>query len=537
MRNITAAVIIIMLLATFSASATTRYVPSQYSTIQAAIDACANGDTVIVSPGTYYENINFNGKNITLTSLDPNDSNIAASTIIDGNAAGSVITFTGTEDESCVLSGFTITNGYIDGNAMGSGICGNNTGACVRKCNIIANSTSSSAGTRGGGIANLHGYIDSCLIQHNYTMRGGGGLYNCDGPITNCSILSNHTPLYSGGGLDNCDGPISNCVIAYNEGDIDAGGLSYCNGPITNCKIIGNWTRHADGGGLGYCNGPITGCVIASNRSFGSGGGLLGCSGPITNCTVANNRAEGYNWGNGGGLAGCTGSITNCIVCGNTALKDGDQLYRCSDPNYSCIQDWTGGGVENINTDPCFVNPDVNDFHLLPDSPCINAGDPNYAAEPNETDLDGNPRVTGGRIDMGAYEYWPPLEAEMKFIPQVINIGSKSKWVKAYILLPGGLSVGDIDVNSPAVAGPMGTESQNMKVFENDQGRCVVECDFDRSAFCEALTSSGSLEVTVNGLLRNGREFTGSDTIKIIAHRKTENILRLRGCTPLYRLD
>ncbi|MGB2809874.1 MAG: LamG-like jellyroll fold domain-containing protein, partial [Sedimentisphaerales bacterium] len=51
--------------------------------------------------------------------------------------------------------------------------------------------------------------------------------------------------------------------------------------------------------------------------------------------------------------------------------------------------------------------PDVNtpDYHLLPGSPCINAGDPNYVAEPNETDLDGNPRIIGGRIDMGVYEF------------------------------------------------------------------------------------------------------------------------------------
>ena len=51
--------------------------------------------------------------------------------------------------------------------------------------------------------------------------------------------------------------------------------------------------------------------------------------------------------------------------------------------------------------------PDVNkpDYHLLPDSPCINTGDPNYIAGPNETDLEGKPRVIGGRIDMGPYEF------------------------------------------------------------------------------------------------------------------------------------
>jgi len=63
------------------------------------------------------------------------------------------------------------------------------------------------------------------------------------------------------------------------------------------------------------------------------------------------------------------------------------------------------GGQGNIVADPCFVNPNSNDFHLLPSSPCINEGDPDYIAEPNEIDLDGKPRIIAGRIDMGAYEF------------------------------------------------------------------------------------------------------------------------------------
>jgi hypothetical protein len=50
-------------------------------------------------------------------------------------------------------------------------------------------------------------------------------------------------------------------------------------------------------------------------------------------------------------------------------------------------------------------NDDFGDLHLLPNSPCINTGDPDYIAGPNETDLDGKPRIIGGRIDMGAYEF------------------------------------------------------------------------------------------------------------------------------------
>jgi predicted GH43/DUF377 family glycosyl hydrolase len=62
-------------------------------------------------------------------------------------------------------------------------------------------------------------------------------------------------------------------------------------------------------------------------------------------------------------------------------------------------------GQGNIDIDPQFIDSANNNFHLSPCSPCINQGDPNYIGEPNETDLDSNPRVIGGRIDMGVYEY------------------------------------------------------------------------------------------------------------------------------------
>jgi hypothetical protein len=86
-------------------------VPEDYSLIQAAIDGSSDGDEIIVSPGTYYEGINFNGKNIILRSTDPTNSSVVAITIIDGRSTDSVVIFFGTETRDCILSGFTITNG------------------------------------------------------------------------------------------------------------------------------------------------------------------------------------------------------------------------------------------------------------------------------------------------------------------------------------------------------------------------------------------------------------------------------------------
>ncbi|MCD6386466.1 hypothetical protein J7M23_11915, partial [Candidatus Sumerlaeota bacterium] len=105
-------------------SAKSISVPDDYPTIQSAIDASTEGDEIIVSPGRYYEHINFNGKNIILRSTDPTSPTIVASTIIDGTHISSVVTFSGSESTSCVLSGFTITHGNAP---YGGGINGNGT--------------------------------------------------------------------------------------------------------------------------------------------------------------------------------------------------------------------------------------------------------------------------------------------------------------------------------------------------------------------------------------------------------------------------
>lgn len=88
-------------------------VPVEYSTIQAAINNAADGDSVIIQPGTYYENINFNGKNILVGSYQVINGNYVfiGTTIIDGNNNGPVVTFTNNEDSTAVLKGLTLKHG------------------------------------------------------------------------------------------------------------------------------------------------------------------------------------------------------------------------------------------------------------------------------------------------------------------------------------------------------------------------------------------------------------------------------------------
>ena len=107
-------------------NAATIRVPADQPTIQAGIDASLSGDTVLVYPSTYVENVNFNGKNIVLASLflTTGDTAYITSTIIDGDSSGTVITFENNEDSTAAISGFTVQNGlaYMFGGGI---LCSN----------------------------------------------------------------------------------------------------------------------------------------------------------------------------------------------------------------------------------------------------------------------------------------------------------------------------------------------------------------------------------------------------------------------------
>jgi hypothetical protein len=108
----------------------------------------------------------------------------------------------------------------------------------------------------------------------------------------------------------------------------------------------------------------------------------------LQNCTVSRNVSG----------AAYLSQLTNCIVYGNSWNAD----YSFSTFAYSCTTP-DPGGEGNITDDPQFIDPDAGDFRLATNSPCINAGT-NGAVEPGATDLDGLPRIIGGRVDMGSYE-------------------------------------------------------------------------------------------------------------------------------------
>ncbi len=438
-----------------------------FKKIQEGIDAAWHGDTVMVAEGTYVENINFKGMNITLTSSDPLDPDVVAGTIIDGNQAGSVVSFAGTEIEACVLSGFTIRNGKgsdaggvwgnrthatiennvissnsvgyggggmndCDGSIYGNTISGNSTpnfGGGLRACdgtirdNVITDNLAGS----GGGLDNCQGTIRGNTISGN-SARGGGGLYNCGGTIEENTITGNSATAVSGGGLYECNGIIQSNRISGNSAAENGGGLSSCDAIIRDNSISEN-EAGGDGGGLYNCLATVDGNLVAGNSAGGNGGGLCYCAPVIQNnlitgnsasrggglyicdAAVQNNTIAANKAGTAGGLYDCAGAIRNCVIRQNTGGKY-PQLDKCNVPSYCCIQGWTGGGQENISGDPKFVDAGAGDYHLQAESPCIDKGVNYYWFAWPQQDLDGNCRLVGEREDMGCYEYGSSLDSD-----------------------------------------------------------------------------------------------------------------------------
>ncbi len=300
-----------------------------FNKIQTGIDTASDGDFVIVAPAHYYENIRLNGKNITLRGTDPLDPGIVNVTIIDGDQRGPTVTFTGTENKDCLLSGLTI--GYGE-SGFGGGICGGTTERHARGYlrHLIVGSNFAWDG--GGGIAFFDGPILNSGIGSNGTYGllpedYGGGLYQCHGPIRNSKISKNEAGY--GGGLYQCNGIIEYNTITENSADRDGGGLNGCDGRIQKNTISLNSALF--GGGAANCNGSIRNNTITQNSCTWLGGGLYACNGMVTNNTIEANEAC-----RGGGLALCDSGILNNVITGNQAIRRssvdlgrGGGLYLC----------------------------------------------------------------------------------------------------------------------------------------------------------------------------------------------------------------
>ena len=281
---------------------------------------------------------------------------------IDANGISRVFyVYGGTDSEPTVLKGLTITGGSIAND--GGGIYVASGTVTLEDCTVTGNHLSGPR-SLGAGICNRGTLtVTNCIVSGNTTEGYGGGIFNSGTLTVTDTVISGNL----------------NCGIYQNQGAVT----------VTDSIIVGN---SADtGGGIYHSSGTLT----------------------LTNCTVSGNSAARY----GGGiftlfLSPSDISIRNSVLARNTAANDGNEIYKnslsavlraCN--TLSSYTDWTESEncLEYDPNLPLFTDAENGDYTLAAGSQAINAGNNDFVTA--ETDLAGNPRIAGGIVDLGAYEY------------------------------------------------------------------------------------------------------------------------------------
>lgn len=382
-------------------------VPVAFPTIQAAINAAVNGDTVLVDPGTYTENIDFKGKLITVQSAQG-----PSVTTIDGGNVAPVVSFSTAETTAAVLQGFTIQHGNATATYSydGGGVHISGASPTIEGNVITANVTCASGA--GIGISFASPVIRDNLITGNSKQAG------CSGQ--------------GGGGIDvggAGSAQIIHNVITNNSSDFGGGIQLFAAGtPTLIDNTISNNSAGIQGGGIYAVNqsdATIVQNVIAGNTSAQNGGAVYvlppsGTRGAffVNNTFVNNLGSDSSLW-----LGGFDSQVqlTNNIISVNSTLPgilcdttysttppvlDHNDVFNAGGPAVQGSCSSAIGSSGNISADPKFVSS--TDFHLQATSPAVDAGN-NAAPSLPATDFDGLPRINGTVVDLGAYELQRPL--------------------------------------------------------------------------------------------------------------------------------
>ena len=272
---------------------------------------------------------------------------------------------------NCVLTGSSAVQG------------GAAYGGTLKNCTLTGNTSTDIAG---GAEAST---LDNCTISFNSAGGYGGGLHSAT--LNNCTVQSNTTPAWAGGVSD---AVLNNCLLIGNSAG-GSGGGAY-DSFLQNCWLMGN-SAISSGGGASFSS--VANCLVTTNWA-GRGGGAA--YGSLKNSTFAGNVATNT----GGGVY--DSDMNNCIVYYNTAPGTPDFEPSCTGcyTNAHCCTTTPLAGPNNFTNAPLFVNLAVGNYRLQSNSPCINAG--RNGAAGSGLDLDGNARIAGGTVDVGAYEFSLP---------------------------------------------------------------------------------------------------------------------------------
>ncbi len=391
------------------AAATIR-VPADVQTIQGAINAASNGDTVLVGPGTYLERINFLGKAITVISEQG-----PGGTIIEPHSdVGPLVTFAAGETQASRLSGFTIRNGRA---SFGAGIFIQLASPQIDHNVITQNEAADGAGilmTGGSAVITDNAIVDNRLAGS--TLVGGAGILvhqTSGAQISRNDILRNTvTTSAGGGGLNLANGSgvtVSDNLISGNSAPF--GGGIFIDASVTAAEIVQN--------------------LIVNNSAINGGGVIWNVAGSrMINNTIANNVASAPDASEV--ILLFQALVDNALIANNIiAAKQNPITLDCSNPlpqsifiandvfNLQGVPYGPGCGVQSgirgsISLDPLFVDDTAGSFRLKLGSPAIDVGT-NAISHLPAADLDGNPRIADGDsngtavIDMGAFEFGDSL--------------------------------------------------------------------------------------------------------------------------------
>jgi parallel beta-helix repeat protein len=388
-----------------------------HPTIQQAIDDANDGDTIVVTSGRYYETITFGPRNLVLRSVDPNDWNVAAKTVIDANQTGTAVVITNSQDANTLFTGFTVTGGNATHGHGGGIYC---YGAPRIQRNVI---TENYSYYKGGGIylwgSDAKATLSENIITYNLAEYGAAVMADADSqPIIVGNVISqNHAETvgaavacsYNGGSV-----VISKNRITANTALIGAGISCFSTSPVISSNFIaGNWAT-AYGGGieLSYCRPHVVNNTIADCRAPAGAGihCMMDADPNMANNIIAfSSQGHGIYSHHDPNRPSEPNLIANDVFSnaggnygGTLADQTGLNGNVCVDPNFVRLGYWDDANTPGDPNDDFFVG---GNYHLLPGSPCIDAADNNSLPDSLINDIDAEPRIFQATVDIGADEY------------------------------------------------------------------------------------------------------------------------------------